>query len=49
VDVHDEPQPGDDDLLDLAATEVLLTGGAVYTGELPGPVRGALAAALLRW
>jgi hypothetical protein len=48
VEAHDERRPGDDDLLDLAATEALLTGAAVYTGDLPGPI-DAPAAALLRW
>lgn len=49
VDLHDEHQPGDDDLLDVAANETLLTGGAVYTGESVPAGDGALAAARLRW
>jgi hypothetical protein len=45
VDIHDQAQPGDLDLLDLAATETLLKGGAVYAVE-PDlvPDQGALAA-----
>jgi hypothetical protein len=52
VEVHDAPQPGDDDLLDLAAAETILTGGTVYTAEpdVPdGPGDGSPAAARLRW
>ncbi len=33
VDVHEEPEPGDDDLLDLAAVESVLKGGTVYAVE----------------
>lgn len=55
VDVHDAPEPGDDDLLDRAATETILTGGTVYTAEPDGPDtpdvpgEGSPAAARLRW
>jgi hypothetical protein len=45
VDIHDQAQPGDLDLLDLAATETLLKGGAVYAVEPDQvPNQGALAA-----
>jgi len=30
VDIHDDPQPGDDDLLDIMALQTLLTGGQVH-------------------
>ena len=33
VDLHAAPQPGSFDLLDLAATQTLLHGGAVYAVE----------------
>jgi hypothetical protein len=33
VDLHPEPQPGSFDVLDLAATQTLLHGGAVYAVE----------------
>lgn len=49
VDVHDQPKPGDHDLLDLAATQTLLNGGTVYaveSSEVPGD---GPAAALLRY
>lgn len=39
VVLRDEPEPGAEDLLDLAATETLRNGGTVYAleaGELPG-------------
>ena len=49
VIVHDQPQPGDEDLLDLATTQTLLHNGTVYTSD-PGGVPGArLAAATLRY
>lgn len=31
--VHERPEPGDEDLLDLAATQTLLHGGSVYAVE----------------
>ncbi len=49
VTVHEKPQPGDDDLLDLAAERALVTGASVYVmpaGEVPG---GAHVAAVLRY
>lgn len=38
VDVHDIPEPGDGDLLDLTAIQTLIKGGNVYAvspGEAP--------------
>ena len=49
VDVHSRPQPGDTDLLDLAAEQTLLKGGRVIS---PGPRRmpeGSAMAAILRY
>jgi Bacterial archaeo-eukaryotic release factor family 7 len=49
VYVHDSPEPGDDDLLDLAAIQSLLKGGTVYA-VLPEKVPDqALLAAVLRY
>lgn len=39
VEIHEQPQPGDQDLLDLAAYHAHLNGGAVYVmeqAEMPG-------------
>lgn len=33
VEVHDEPQPSDEDLLDFAAVQTLVNGGTVYALE----------------
>jgi hypothetical protein len=49
VTIHDQPQPGDEDLLDRAAVHALLTSGTVYVvpiEQVPGP---GPAAALLRY
>jgi Bacterial archaeo-eukaryotic release factor family 7 len=49
VRLHVEEEPGDEDLLDLAAAQTFLNGGMVYAvapEEVPG---GAPLAALLRW
>jgi hypothetical protein len=49
VDVHDEPQPGDEDLLDHAAVDTFLKGGTVYAvppERVPG---GSPIAAVLRF
>jgi Bacterial archaeo-eukaryotic release factor family 3 len=49
VAIHGQPQPGDEDLLDRAAVDTLLTGGTVYavpTEQVPG---AGPAAALLRY
>lgn len=45
--VHNQPEPGDEDLINSLALETLLTGGAVYTvdpNEIPGA--GTIAAVL---
>jgi hypothetical protein len=31
--VHQDPEPGDEDLLDLAAIQSILNGGTVYAVE----------------
>ncbi|HEU5417696.1 MAG TPA: hypothetical protein VFV41_08395 [Streptosporangiaceae bacterium] len=49
VSVHDQPQPGDEDLLDRAAVHTLLTSGSVFAvpaQQVPGPEP---VAALLRY
>ncbi|HEX6206859.1 MAG TPA: hypothetical protein VF058_00720 [Actinomycetota bacterium] len=49
VEVRDQPKAGDEDLLDRAAADALLSGGTVYAvdpGEVPGD---APIAALLRY
>jgi Bacterial archaeo-eukaryotic release factor family 3 len=49
VRIHDQPQPGDEDLLDRAAVHTLLTSGSVFAvppQQVPGP---GPAAALLRY
>jgi len=49
VDVHDIPEPGDGDLLDLTAIQTLIKGGRVYAvspGEVPDQ---AYLAAVLRY
>jgi hypothetical protein len=49
VVVHDTYQVGDDDLVDLAASETLLTGGTVYPGETLPSEDGSVVAARFRW
>jgi hypothetical protein len=49
VEIHEQHQPGDEDLLDLAAIRTLINGGVVYAvapEEVPG---GAPLAAVLRY
>lgn len=49
IQLHEEPKPGDEDLLDLAALRTLLHGGTVYAiplREIPG---GTAVAALFRY
>ena len=49
VTIHDQPQPGDEDLLDRAAVHTMLTSGTVFAvpaQQVPGP---GPAAALLRY
>jgi hypothetical protein len=50
VHLHRTPEPGDEDLLDLAAIQTLLHGGAVYAVEQEGvPDQKASMAALYRY
>jgi hypothetical protein len=49
VSIHPEPQSGDFDVLDLAATQTLLHGGAVYAVEAAAVPDAALLAAILRY
>ena len=49
VDLHAEAQPGSFDLLDLAATQTLLHGGAVYAVEPSEVPDAALLAAIFRY
>jgi hypothetical protein len=49
VDIHDQAQPGDLDLLDLAAAETLLKGGAVYAVEPDQVPNQGLLAAIFRY
>jgi len=45
LQIHEQGEPGDEDLLDLAATQTLLHGGAVYAVEQAQmPAQAALAA-----
>ena len=47
--MHDQRQPGDEDLLDRAAVHTLLTAGTIFAvppQQVPGP---GPAAALLRY
>ncbi len=49
MQIHSEPQPGDEDLMDLAALHTLLNGGTVYA-VMPEQVPGDTAvAAILRY
>jgi hypothetical protein len=48
LDRHDAPQPGDDDLLELAVVHTLRNGGLVYNATAEVLPDGALAAAILR-
>jgi hypothetical protein len=49
VRVHDEPKPGDEDLLDLAAMRVLQNGGTVYVRPPDRMPDDGPAAAILRY
>ncbi len=49
VDLQAEAQPGSFDLLDLAATQTLLHGGAVYAVEPSEVPDAALLAAVFRY
>jgi hypothetical protein len=49
LQVHEQAQPGDGDLLDLAATQTLLHGGAVYAVEQTDMPDAAPLAAVFRY
>jgi hypothetical protein len=49
VHVHQDPEPGDEDLLDLAAIQSILNGGTVYVVEPEQVPDHAPLAALLRY
>lgn len=49
VEVRDRPQPGDQDLLDLAAVQTLFHGGTVYAVDAGDVPDDAPVAALLRY
>jgi hypothetical protein len=49
VAIHDQAEPGDLDLLDLAAAETLLKGGAVYAVEPDQVPDQAALAAIFRY
>lgn len=49
VELHDKPQTGDDDLLDLAAVQTLLCRGAVFSVPREQVPSGASVAAVFRY
>lgn len=49
VEIHDQPQPGDEDLVQLAAVETLKHKGSVFTLQSSNAQRGQIAEALLRF
>ncbi|GAX39634.1 hypothetical protein NIES4075_05900 [Tolypothrix sp. NIES-4075] len=49
VDLHPEPEPDDEDMLDFAAIHTLLNSGTVYTVEPEKVPNGAHAAAIFRY
>ncbi|YAF95148.1 MAG: hypothetical protein AB3A66_21625 [Nodularia sp. CChRGM 3473] len=49
VDLHSEPEPDDDDMLDFAAIHTLLNGGKVYTVDSEKMPNGAPVAAIFRY
>lgn len=49
VELRDDPQPGDEDLLDRAAAETLIHGGAVFAVELEAVPADAPLAAVYRY
>jgi hypothetical protein len=49
VDLHPEPEPDDEDMLDFAAIHTLLNGGTVYTVEPEKVPDEAPAAAIFRY
>ncbi|MGE5454499.1 MAG: hypothetical protein ACM3O9_04800 [Methylocystaceae bacterium] len=49
IDLHPEPEPGDEDLLDLTAIKTLINGGTVYVVDHKDVPEGALLAGMLRY
>ncbi len=49
VDVHSEPEPDDEDMLDLAAIQTFINGGKVYTVESEQMPNDAPVAAIFRY
>ena len=49
VDLHPEPEPTDEDMLDFAAIHTLLNGGTVYAVEPEQLPEQAPAAAIFRY
>ncbi|CEJ44690.1 baeRF3 domain-containing protein [Umezakia ovalisporum] len=49
VDLHSEPEPNDEDMLDLAAIQTLINGGKVYTVHSEQMPNGAPLAAIFRY
>jgi len=49
LQIHELVEPGDEDLLDLAATQTLLHGGAVYAVEQAQMPAGVPLAAVFRY
>jgi hypothetical protein len=49
VDIHEKAEPGDEDLLDFAATHTLLNGGTVYAVKTEKVPDEASLAALFRY
>jgi len=49
VHVHQDSEPGDEDLLDLAAVQSILNGGTVYAVELEQVPEHAPLAAVFRY
>jgi hypothetical protein len=49
ISVHEHPEPGDEDLLDLAAVRALQAGGRIHSTDRAAVPDGALAAAILRY
>lgn len=49
VHLHDEPEPGDEDLLDLAAIQTILNGGTAYAVEPENVPDSRYIAAIMRY
>jgi len=49
IDLHLEPEPGDEDLLDLTAMQTLINGGTVFVVDHKDVPEGELLAGMLRY